>query len=114
MAESLAATAFQEHFKHTREEYYVGMPIAEGHFATIKHCRDKKFGKEFLLRVIHKAKVFGMDDKVLQEVEILRMMRHENVLTLRNYWENMDEMCMVMESIEVRGGRRGGEKRRGE
>lgn len=89
-------------YKHTRDKYYIGMPIAEGNFATVKSCIDKDENKEFLLRVIQKARVFGKDDKLLREIEILRMIRHENVLTVQDYWESSDEVCMVMESIEVR------------
>ena len=96
-----ASSAAASLYKHTRDRYYIGMPIAEGNFATIKNCTDKDENKEFLLRVIQKAKVFGKDDKLLREIEIMRMIRHENVLTVQDYWESMNEVCMVMESIEV-------------
>lgn len=97
-ASSEAASQF---YKHTKDKYCIGMVIAEGNFAAIKLCSEKEENKEFLLRVIQKAKVFGKDDKVLQEITIMRMIRHENVLTVQDYWESMDEVCMVMESIEV-------------
>ncbi len=77
------------------------MPIAEGNFAAIKLCIDKEQNKELLLRVTKKSRVFGKDDKILQEIEIMRALRHENVMTVQDYWENSDEVCMVMESIEV-------------
>lgn len=90
-----------QYYKHTKEKYYIGMAIAEGNFAAIKLCSEREENKEFLLRVIQKAKVFGRDDKMLQEIAIMRMIRHENVLTVQDYWESMDEVCMVMECIEV-------------
>lgn len=90
--------------KLTKEKYNVGMAIAEGSFATVKHCTAKQEHKEFLLRVIHKASVFGQDDKVLQEVEIMRMVRHENVHTVLDYWESSSEICLVMEPVEVYSG----------
>lgn len=88
-------------YKQTKEKYHVGMIIMEGAYAAVKHCSCKQENRDLLLRVIQKAKVFGCDDKILQEINIMRMMRHENVLTVLDYWENSDEMCMVMEPIEV-------------
>lgn len=95
-----SASASQLH-KLTKEKYHIGMAIAEGSFAVVKHCTDKQQNKEFLLRAIKKASVFGRDDKILQEVEIMRMTRHENVLSVQDYWETGTEICMVMEPIEV-------------
>lgn len=97
-----SSVALSQLYKHTKDKYYIGMPIALGNFAAIKNCSDREENKEFLLRVIQKAKVFGKDDKLLHEIEIMRMIRHENVLTVQDYWESMDEVCMVMESIEVK------------
>lgn len=100
-ASSVAASQF---YKHMREKYCIGVVIAEGNFAAIKLCSEREENKDFLLRVIQKAKVFGKDDKVLQEIAIMRMIRHENVLTVQDYWESMDEVCMVIEPIEVSQG----------
>ena len=77
------------------------MAIATGCFASVKQCSDKEDGKDYLLRVINKTKVFGQDDKILQEIEIMRMLRHENVLSVVDYWETNSEMSLVMEPIEV-------------
>lgn len=95
----LAAVA-QLH-QQVREKYQVGMVIEEGFFASVKICTNKHENMDFLLRVIQKGKVFGQDDKILQEMSIMRMMRHENMMTVLDYWETSGEYCMVMEPIEV-------------
>ena len=77
------------------------MAIASGCFASVKQCSEKEDGRNYLLRVVYKARAFGQDDKLLQEVEIMRLIRHENVLTVQDYWESSSEICMVMEPIEV-------------
>ncbi len=88
-------------YKETRDKYEVGMIIIEGSFAAVKNCSSKQDKREFLMRVIQRARVFGCDDKIIQELKIMRMMRHENIMTVVDYWENSEEMCMVMEPIEV-------------
>lgn len=96
----ITAAEYQLH-KQTREKYHVGMVIMEGSFSAVKHCSNKQSSKEFLLRVVEKARVFGRDDKILQEVAIMRQLRHDNVLTIVDYWETKEDICMVMEPIEV-------------
>lgn len=97
--DALAASA-QLH-KHVREKYQVGMVIEEGSFAAVKSCNNRNDNRDYLLRVIQKGKVFGEDDKILEEIRIMRMMRHENMMTVLDYWETSSEFCMVMEPIEV-------------
>ena len=96
--DALAAVA--QLYKKVRNKYQVGMVIQEGYFASVRFCTSKHKSTDYLLRVIQKAKVFGKDDKILQEIRIMRMMRHENVMTVLDYWETSREYCMVMESIE--------------
>lgn len=88
--------------KKARDAYKVGMVIEEGSFAAIKSCSSKEDGRDYLLRVIQKGKVFGKDDKILQEIKIMRMLRNDNVMGVVDYWETSNEHCMVMEPIQVR------------
>lgn len=46
--------------------------------------------------------MFGKEDKILQEMKIMRILRHENLMGVVDYWESSKEYCMVMEHIEVR------------
>ena len=87
--------------KHKREKYHIGMTLSEGHFATVKQCEEKATGKEHLLRVVNKAKVFGREDLILREVTIMKMLRQENVMQVLDHWETTDDMHLVIEQIEV-------------
>ena len=88
--------------KHKRDKYHIGMTLSEGHFATVKQCEEKATGKEHVLRVINKAKVFGQEDLILREVTIMKMLRQENVMQVLDHWETTDDMYLVIEQIEVR------------
>ena len=87
--------------KQRREKYHIGMTLSEGHFAVVKQCEEKVTQKEFLLRVINKAKVFGQEDLILREVTIMKMLRQENVMQVVDHWETSDDMFLVIEQIEV-------------
>ena len=88
--------------KQTREKYHLGPLIEEGNFATLKQCKEKKTNKEFILRVINKAKVFGQEDLMLREITIMKLLHHENILQVVDHWDMNDEISLVMEQIEVR------------
>ena len=87
----------------SKEKYDIGMVVGEGNYAMVKECKKKQTNKGFMLRVINKAKVFGHDDLIRNELKVLRMLRHENILQTVDEWETSDEICLVMEQIEVRG-----------
>lgn len=84
-----------------RENYAVGSVIAQGWFAAVKECHNKLSRKEYSLRVVGKARVFGQEDLIRKECEVLRIMKHENVVQVVDSWETSDEICFVMEQIEV-------------
>lgn len=87
--------------RQTREKYQVGITINEGRFASVKICKGKMDEKEYLLRVISKANVFWHDDLILKEIRIMTKLRHQNIMQVVDQWESSDEMCLVMEQIEV-------------
>ena len=77
------------------------MTLSEGHFAVVKQCKEKTSEKDYLLRVINKAKVYGKEDLILREVTVMKMLRQENVMQVVDHWETSDDMCLVMDDIKV-------------
>lgn len=77
------------------------MLIGEGNYAVVKEIREKKTNRDLMLRVINKAKVFGQEDLITNELKIMKTLRHENILQVVDDWETSDEICLVLEQIEV-------------
>lgn len=77
------------------------MLIGEGNYAVVKEIREKKTNTDLVLRVINKAKVFGQEDLITNELKIMKTLRHENILQVVDDWETSDEICLVLEQIEV-------------
>ena len=67
----------------------------------VKECHNKLSRKEYSLRVVSRARVFGQEDLVKKECAVLHVMKHENVVQVVDSWETSDEICFVMEQIEV-------------
>ncbi len=68
----------------------------------IKRCTEKLTGREYLLRVINKAKIFGSDDMIHAEVEVMKMLNHDNIMKVADDWETTDHIYLLMEDIKVR------------
>ena len=94
-------TSYNARHSKKKEKYVVGMLIAEGNYAIVKQCKEKASNRHFVLRVINKAKVFWQEDLVNNELKIMKSLRHENILQVVDDWETSDEICLVLEQIEV-------------
>ena len=86
-----------------KDSYTLGPVVAEGRFAVVRECRHKVTGRQYSLRVVSKAGVFGSDDLIWRECEVLRGLRHCNLVQMVDGWESSDDICMVAEHVEVGG-----------
>ena len=94
-------TSYNARHSKKKEKYVVGMLVAEGNYAIVKQCKEKASNRHFVLRVINKAKVFWQEDLVNNELKIMKSLRHENILQVVDDWETSDEICLILEQIEV-------------
>ena len=79
----------------------MGPVVAEGRSVVVRDCHHKVTGQQYSLRVINKAGVFGHEDLVMRECELLRGLKHDNLVRMVDGWESCDEICMVAEHVEV-------------
>ena len=84
-----------------KEKYQIGAIIGEGNYTIVKECTDRETRREFALKIINKAKIFAQEDPISNEIRIMKMLRHENIVQLMDEWETEDEIYLVMEQIEV-------------
>ena len=82
------------------ENYHVLHPIGEGSFGKVFKGRRKQSGQIVALKFISKR---GKQDKDLanlrQEIEILKRLRHENIIMLLDAFETPHEFCVVTEVL---------------
>jgi serine/threonine protein kinase len=84
-----------------KDNYSLGPVQGEGRFAVVRECHHKMSGQQYSLRIISKARVFGQEDLVWRECEVLRCMRHENLVKVVDGWDSSDDIYMVVEHVEV-------------
>uniref|UniRef100_A0A8C9FQV7 Protein kinase domain-containing protein n=1 Tax=Pavo cristatus TaxID=9049 RepID=A0A8C9FQV7_PAVCR len=85
--------------------YFSGVGKLElqlGQFAVVKKCREKSTGQQFAAKFIKKRRTkssrrgVGRED-IEREVSILKEIRHPNVITLHDVYENKTDVILILE-----------------
>ncbi|KAL8612917.1 hypothetical protein ACOMHN_034994 [Nucella lapillus] len=83
-----------------QERYEIGQVIGEGNFALVRECVDKSTGRHFALKIIDKAKCKGKEQAVASEVDILRRLKHPNIVQLVEDLDRSDALYLVMDLVK--------------
>lgn len=80
--------------------YEIGRTIGDGNFAVVKECRFRKTNEEYAMKVIDKAKLIGKEDIIKNEVSIIKMLSHPNIVQLIDDFETDKEIYLILEYIK--------------
>ena len=83
-------------------DYYdVGEELGSGGFAVVYLVTEKSTGQKFAAKVIKKNKLEDVDmRRITDEINILRRVRHPNIISLRAVAKTKSEIILVMELAE--------------
>jgi 5'-AMP-activated protein kinase catalytic alpha subunit len=85
--------------------YELGRMLGQGSFAKVYYARDLRDGQSVAIKVIDKARLRrteGMVEQLRREISIMRMVRHPNVVGIREVLASRERVFVVMEY--ARGG----------
>lgn len=83
------------------ENYEPGEKIGQGTFGKVFKVKHKETGKYWAIKVINKEKAGGPVIKLLErEVNILKRVLHEHIISLNEVFETAKKMYLVMELCE--------------
>lgn len=73
-----------------------------GQFAIVKRCREKSTGGQFAAKFIKKRQSTASSrgvrrEEIEREVDILRQIRHPNIVTLHDAYENRTDVVLILE-----------------
>lgn len=98
---SINLEPFTNRHPKLEDSYVKGSVLGEGRFAVVRSAKHRTTGKECALKIINKAKVFGREDIVENELRIMKSVNHPNIIKLIEDFENDDETVLVMELLQV-------------
>jgi len=79
------------------ENYDIKKVLGTGAFSTVKLATRKKNGVEYAIKIIDKQKVGDKKEMLDREVDILRRIRHPNVISVQEIYETSSTLYLVME-----------------
>eukprot|EP01013_Petalomonas_cantuscygni_P004909 TRINITY_DN1536_c0_g1_i1.p1 TRINITY_DN1536_c0_g1~~TRINITY_DN1536_c0_g1_i1.p1 ORF type:complete len:465 (+),score=125.27 TRINITY_DN1536_c0_g1_i1:328-1722(+) len=83
------------------DKYTLKQKLGSGSYAEVYLIVEKSSGKEFALKMLDKQKAGRKGMKqALVEVDILRSLRHNNVIALYDTFDTPQALCMVLELVE--------------
>ncbi|TNN35285.1 Death-associated protein kinase 3 [Liparis tanakae] len=93
---------FQQHQVETF--YHIGEELGSGQFAIVKQCREKSTGREFAAKFIKKRQSMASSrgvrrEEIEREVDILQQIRHANIVTLHDVYENRTDVVLILELV---------------
>ncbi|XP_056269276.1 uncharacterized protein LOC130193010 isoform X2 [Pseudoliparis swirei] len=93
---------FQQH--KVEASYHIGEELGSGQFAIVKQCREKSTGREFAAKFIKKRQSMASSrgvrrEEIEREVDILQQIRHANIVTLHDVYENRTDVVLILELV---------------
>jgi len=83
------------------ERYSALEELGSGAFSTVFRGRDEVFGREVALKVMHPALLSDPTfvERFSQEAQVVANLRHPNIVTVYDYGEYDDRLCLVMDFL---------------
>jgi serine/threonine protein kinase len=81
-------------------EYEIGEFLGSGKYGEVRKCTHKETGRKVAIKILskHKMKIKNYD-MVRNEIEVLKLCQHPNILRLYDVLENVDYIFLVMELL---------------
>ena len=78
------------------EVYRLGEQIGAGSYSVVKYAEHKKTGEPVAIKIIDKSTMnLKQISNVLLEAEILKNLKHEYILGFKDFFIEMNQMCIV-------------------
>nr|XP_032830760.1 death-associated protein kinase 2 isoform X1 [Petromyzon marinus] len=103
--DSEARDAMAEFCRLKVEDFYdIHGVLGSGQFAVVKKCCEKKSGLEFAAKFIKKRRSRSsrrgvVPEDIKREVSILRELRHPNIISLHEVYENDTDVTLILELV---------------
>ena len=81
--------------------YDVMKELGEGHFGKVCRCKNKKNGEHYAVKILNKTKLNRNDlNLVRREKNYLKLIKHENIVSLQDYFEDKQNIFFITEFYE--------------
>ena len=84
-----------------RSEYAVGEILGKGTYATVRSCTNRKSGLKFAVKIVDRKTVSkSSESSFRQEVKIMQMLDHPNIIKCYDFFEEEKYFYLVEEFVD--------------
>jgi len=82
-------------------DFIIREKIGEGTFSTVNLAINRQTGEKVAIKVMEKSKLINKEDKIrlYREIEVLKKLRHPNIVHLYSVIETDDKIYLIMQYI---------------
>lgn len=80
--------------------YEIGDEIGYGHYALVRAVKDINTGYDFALKIIDLKKCIGKENMIENELDILRKIKHQNIVKLIEEYKSDEFVYLIMEYLK--------------
>jgi tRNA A-37 threonylcarbamoyl transferase component Bud32 len=85
-------------YQNVLEYYEMGKMLGQGRFGTVRVVTHKDTGKKFAVKIMNKKDMTISElEMVKNEIEILKICHHPNIIKLHEVFENKEKIYLIME-----------------
>ncbi len=81
---------------------WTGYGINSGAFSEVKHAINKSTNIKYAIKIIDKSKCRGKENMIETEVNILKKVKHDHIISLYEMFEIDNKIYLVMELYVVK------------
>jgi serine/threonine protein kinase len=83
------------------EKYEIGKTLGRGTFSKVKHGIDTNTKQAYAIKVIERnmIKKEKMEDQLKREIAIMKLLKHRNVVSLREVLQSSKNIYIVLELV---------------
>jgi len=80
-------------------KYKICKLIGKGAFSEVRVAKHKRTGKKYAIKIVSKGELGDNERNLRNEVAILKSVKHENVIELKDIYETKDTIYLIMELV---------------
>ncbi|KAI3649885.1 hypothetical protein MP228_005517 [Amoeboaphelidium protococcarum] len=79
--------------------YEICETLGTGAFSEVKKAIHKKTGEQYAIKIIDRSKCVGKENMIQSEINILKKVKHDNIIQLFDLFETENKIYLVMELV---------------
>ncbi|XP_064399432.1 calcium/calmodulin-dependent protein kinase type 1-like [Halichondria panicea] len=88
-----------KHDSRVTAKYTLKEELGKGAFSIVYKAREKSSSKEYAIKVIRKDALKGKEEALQMEIDVLRKVKHTNIVYLMEVFDSKSKLYLVMELV---------------